>query len=80
MGREVPPVVPPRLVVQPGSRQEVFALYEGDVVVSCPEKLSPESYADLEAYLEIFLRKAKRWAESTRHSQHCHTLNTIPAA
>ncbi len=43
-----------------GDRREVFALAEGDVVLTFPASLSQESYEDLEAYLQIFLRKAKR--------------------
>jgi hypothetical protein len=45
-----------------GIRREVFALTEGDVVLSFPSNLSHDSYADLEAYLQIFLRRAKRMA------------------
>ena len=47
---------------RPGDRREVFALAEGDVVLTFPASLSQESYEDLEAYLQIFLRKAKRMA------------------
>ena len=39
---------------------EVFTLEEGDVVFQWPSKLSPESFADFEAWLQIILRKAKR--------------------
>jgi hypothetical protein len=46
-----------------GTRREVFGLAEGDVVISFPENLSAESYEDLAAYFELFLRKAKRRAE-----------------
>jgi hypothetical protein len=58
-------VIPPTLSETPsaGTRREVFGVAEGDVVISFPENLSPESYEDLEAYLELFLRKAKRRAE-----------------
>lgn len=45
---------------QPGIRQEVFALDEGDVVITFPEELSAESYSDLAAYLDLFKRKMKR--------------------
>jgi hypothetical protein len=47
-----------------GTRREVFGLAEGDVVISFPENLSSESYEDLAAYFELFLRKAKRRAEA----------------
>jgi hypothetical protein len=46
----------------PDNRREVFALAEGDVVLTFPASLSQESYEDLAAYLQIFLRKAKRMA------------------
>lgn len=47
-------------------REERFALTEGDVVISFPEQLSLESVEDLEAYIEIFLKKARRRAISER--------------
>lgn len=64
-GQGDPPTPPPRLPEdrpQPGTRREVFALDEGDVVLSYPENLSSASYGDLEAYLQLFLKKAKRRA------------------
>lgn len=45
-----------------GMRKAVFALSEGDVVLSFPDDLSPESVTDLEDYLGIFLKKARREA------------------
>lgn len=46
---------------QPASmRREVFTLDEGDVVLVFPDNLSAASYEDLEAHLQLFLRKAKR--------------------
>lgn len=45
-----------------GTRKAVFALTEGDVVISFPEEMSPESVNDLADYLEIFMKKAKREA------------------
>ena len=65
-----PAVTPPRLPIetkpgvipQPGRRQEIFALDEGDVVLSYPDNLSPASFHDLEGYLSLFLRKAQRRA------------------
>jgi hypothetical protein len=44
-------------------RQEIFTLDEGDVIFEWPEKLSQESYEDLESWLSIVLRKAKRAIE-----------------
>jgi hypothetical protein len=45
--------------------QEVFNLEEGPVTLTFPVELSPESYQDLSDHLAIFLRKAKRRAESS---------------
>jgi len=66
-----PDITPPRLPekkppVQPGRRQDVFALDEGDLVISYPENMSLASYEDLETYLQLFLRKAKRRAAAKR--------------
>lgn len=70
---EVGAPTPPRLSEDPpahdaaaGVRREVFALDEGDLVISYPEELSLASYEDLQTYLELFLRKAKRRAEAKR--------------
>jgi hypothetical protein len=64
-GEANPGITPPRLPEDrspplPAARREVFALDEGDVVLTFPENLSAASYEDLEAYLQLFLRKAKR--------------------
>ncbi|WP_019867865.1 hypothetical protein [Methylovulum miyakonense] len=48
---------------KPNMRQEIFTLDEGDAIFEWPEKLSQESYDDLESWLEIVLRKAKRAIE-----------------
>ncbi len=61
-----PPLIPPRLpektieTPQPGTRREVFALDEGDVVVTFPDVLSAESFSDLKAYLDVFIKKMRR--------------------
>lgn len=44
----------------PGLRQEIFALDEGDVVITFPEELSAESYSELAAYLDLFKKKMRR--------------------
>ena len=49
-----------RLPPKPGMNNEVFALEEGDVVLQWPSKLSLEDFEDLEAWLKIILRKARR--------------------
>ena len=62
-------VAPPKLPLPPkaeadrptpGTRRLVFALSEGDVALTVPEDLSAESVEDLDAYLEVFMRKARR--------------------
>ena len=63
---EESPQPSPPLADQPqpaGTRREVFGLDEGDVVLTFPGNLSSTSYKDLEAYLTLFLRKAKRRTE-----------------
>ena len=45
-----------------GLRKEVFALDEGDVVLTFPEDLSATSFADLDAYLKVFIGKMRRRA------------------
>lgn len=40
--------------------QEVFNLDEGPVTLTVPSSLSEESYEDLEAQFQLFLRRAKR--------------------
>lgn len=47
---------------QRGTRKEVIALDEGDVIISFPDDLSPESFDDLKAYLDLFIRKMQRRA------------------
>jgi Plant specific mitochondrial import receptor subunit TOM20 len=47
---------------KPGMMQEVFNLDEGPVTLSVPANMSAQSYEDLEDYLKLFLRKAKRRA------------------
>ncbi len=50
-----------------GHCQEVFSLDEGDVVLTFPGNLSPESYQDMESFFQLFLRKAKRRVENKQH-------------
>lgn len=65
----VPPPMPAHILAAmaiqkspPGTREEKFALKEGDVVLNYPETLSAESIEDLEGYLQVFFKKAKRAA------------------
>lgn len=43
-----------------GTRREVFALDEGDVVLTFPTNLSASSFEDLDAYLKVFISKMRR--------------------
>jgi hypothetical protein len=61
-----PPELPENDPSPLGTRKEVFALDEGDVVLSYPSNLSTASYEELEAYLQLFLRKAKRRSVAER--------------
>jgi len=45
---------------KPGMNQDVFTLEEGDVMIQWPKALSAASYQDLEDWLELIKRKAKR--------------------
>jgi hypothetical protein len=60
---EIPRQPPPptaRRPMQPGTKEDVFTLDEGAVVLQYPEKLSQESFEDFEAWLQLVIRKAKR--------------------
>jgi hypothetical protein len=46
--------------MQPGMKEAVFPLDEGQAVLQWPERLSPESFEDFEAWLNIIIRRAKR--------------------
>ncbi len=46
----------------PGTRRAVFDLTEGEVVITYPDDLSPESVSDLQDYLTVFMKKARREA------------------
>lgn len=46
----------------PGERRAVFDLTEGEVVITYPDNLSPESVSDLQDYLSVFMKKARREA------------------
>ncbi|QAY77576.1 hypothetical protein [Sphingosinicella sp. BN140058] len=55
-------VVPPEAVFGAGQRRAVFDLSEGEVVITYPADLSPESVSDLQDYLAVFMKKARREA------------------
>lgn len=43
-----------------GTKQDVFSLKEGDVTLQWPERLSKESFEDLDAWAKLILRKIQR--------------------
>jgi hypothetical protein len=45
-----------------GVRRAVFGLAEGEVVITAPVFLSPESVNDLQDYLDVFMKRARREA------------------
>jgi hypothetical protein len=47
-----------------GTKEDVFSLKEGNVVLQWPDGLSPESYQDLEDWTQIVLRKIKRGVQN----------------
>ena len=46
--------------VKPGMNEDAFTMKEGTVVLQWPDRLSQESYEDLEAWAQLVLRKVKR--------------------
>lgn len=58
-------IPPPPAALEPmsaGFRRAVFDLAEGEVTLTFPEELSPESVGDLQDYLAIFMKKTRREA------------------
>lgn len=49
-----------------GMRKEVVTLDEGEVVITFPNNLTAESFADLRDHLNLFLRKMERRAKIAR--------------
>jgi hypothetical protein len=45
-----------------GTRRAVFDLTEGEVVITYPADLTPESVSDLQDYINVFMKKARREA------------------
>lgn len=54
--------------VQPGMKEDVYTLKEGDVVFQWPDQLSQESYEDLKDWTDLILRKIKRHVVATNGS------------
>lgn len=55
-----PGTIPTNRPLALGTRQDVFSLNEGNVSIQWPASLSPESYEDLAAWLDILKRKIGR--------------------
>ncbi len=55
-----------------GTRKEIIALDEGDVIITFPENLSVESFGDLQAYLDLFIKKMQRRAKGTQKDEAAH--------
>jgi hypothetical protein len=54
------PAVERRHLPKVGMKEDVFTLDEGEVVLQWPERLSKESFEDLETWMGLQLRKIKR--------------------
>jgi hypothetical protein len=52
--------MPAHMQQAPGTRREVVSLDEGDVTITFPEALSPQSFEDLKDHLDLFVRKMQR--------------------
>jgi hypothetical protein len=61
---------PPLAAATHGVLQEVFNLDEGQVTLSVPATLSPESYQDMADRIEIFLRGLKRRSDAEAVRRH----------
>jgi hypothetical protein len=53
---------PPAVQAETGTRRAVFGLAEGEVVITAPVFLSAESVNDLQDYLDVFMKRARREA------------------
>jgi len=62
-----------------GMRREVFALDEGDVILTFPDSLSAASFHDLHGYLQLFVRKAQRRAGVGDYFAEVYAPNGIAA-
>jgi hypothetical protein len=51
-----------------GLRQEVITLDEGDVVITFPADLSPDSFDDLKDHLDLFVKKMQRRAAKAQQN------------
>jgi hypothetical protein len=61
-----PKQAPPsrRPPMQTGTKEDVFTLEEGQVILQWPERMSQESFEDFESWLQLVIRKARRSVRS----------------
>jgi hypothetical protein len=59
---ETPEVAAEPAKADSGTRRAIFGLAEGEVVITAPVFLSAESVNDLQDYLDIFMKRARREA------------------
>lgn len=50
-------------------KNDVFTLDEGQASLQWPAKMSPDSYEDFKAWLDLIARKAKRATEKKKEVQ-----------
>jgi hypothetical protein len=58
-----------RIPPKTGMKNEVFTLDEGEATLQWPTKMSPESYEDFKAWLDLIARKAKRTVDKKELSE-----------
>lgn len=62
-GAQTAPPTLPLPTTAAGSKQDVFSLDEGQIVLQWPSKMSKENYEDFKAWIEIQVRKIGRAVE-----------------
>ncbi|MGE3301827.1 MAG: hypothetical protein AB7M12_01785 [Hyphomonadaceae bacterium] len=67
--RKDDPPLRKRVPAKAGMKEDIFTLKEGDVVLQWPERLSVDSYVDLEMWAQLMLRKIKRSVEAESRVQ-----------
>ena len=55
--------------MQTGTKEDVFTLDEGQVILQWPENLSPESFEDFESWLQLVIRKVKRSVQESAKTE-----------
>lgn len=49
--------------MEAGTKEDVFTLDTGDVVIHWPERIDPEEVKDIESWMKMVVRKMKRAAQ-----------------